>query len=159
MGKRHHKQQEIVCGAREMNKSGGTITHCHVWWYNDMTGRFSLNRSTYVCLQHRYKKEIPDSSITPCNGIVSHVGLQIFADHTPQNKHKQNKRIHDLPTSCGVLRVFILMPQTAVDVGDIHTWRTRVILITEKPEDPQFEPHAGIKNGVGSGISLVYQWS
>ena len=29
--------------------------------------------------------------------------------------------------------------------ADICTWQTRVILITRKPEDPQFEPHAGIK--------------
>ena len=42
--------------------------------------------------------------------------------------------------------------QTAVDAGDIRTWRTTVILVTGKPEDPQFELHAIIKMGV---ISLV----
>ena len=35
--------------------------------------------------------------------------------------------------------------QTAVDAGDIRTWQTTVILITGKPEDPQFKPHAWIK--------------
>ena len=42
------------------------------------------------------------------------------------------------------MRVYI-HAQTAVDAGDICTWRTMVIWLREKPEDPQFEPHAGIK--------------
>ena len=46
---------------------------------------------------------------------------------------------------CGILRVFYLHAQTAVDAGDLRTWRTVVILITGKLEDPQFEPHARIK--------------
>ena len=38
-----------------------------------------------------------------------------------------------------------LYAQTTVNAGDICTWRTTVILITEKPKDPQFEPRAGMK--------------
>ena len=28
----------------------------------------------------------------------------------------------------------------------------------KKPKDPQFEPHAKIKNGAGSGIFAAYLW-
>ena len=41
---------------------------------------------------------------------------------TIHEKQTQNKRVH---------------AQTAVDAGDIRTWRTTVVLI------PQFKPHAG----------------
>ena len=40
-----------------------------------------------------------------------------------------------------------LYAQTAADAGDICTWRTTVILIAGKTEDPQFEFHGGIKMG------------
>ena len=33
-----------------------------------------------------------------------------------------------------------------------------ILIMGKKTEDPQFEPHAGIKNGAGSGISSVYLW-
>ena len=52
------------------------------------------------------------------------------------------------PRSSRAVRHFMhvyLHAQIAVDAGDIHTWRTTVILIQEKPKDPQFEHHAGIK--------------
>ena len=32
-----------------------------------------------------------------------------------------------------------------VYAGDKCNWRTTVILVTGKPEDHQFEPHAGLK--------------
>ena len=38
-----------------------------------------------------------------------------------------------------------LHAQIPVDAGDMRTWRTTVIWLREKPEDPKFEPHAGIK--------------
>ena len=63
----------------------------------------------------------------------------------------QSKCIHNL---CAP-RNFYLHAQTAVHVSNIRTWRTTIILITEKPEDPQFEPHAGIKMVEVLG-SLVY---
>ena len=34
----------------------------------------------------------------------------------------------------------------------------RLFWLHEKPEDPQFEPHARDKNGAGFGISCVYLW-
>ena len=52
------------------------------------------------------------------------------------------------PRSLSAVRHFTpvyLHAKTAVDADDLRTWWTTVILITEKPEDPQFEPHAGIK--------------
>ena len=50
----------------------------------------------------------------------------------------------------GVFGFFADHAKTAVDTGDIPTWRTMVILIMRKTWRPQFEPHAGIKNGTGS---------
>ena len=79
---------------------------------------------------------------TQSNGVVNHVaqivGLRVFADHTCKNKCKTNASMIFL------CRVYF-HAQTAVDAGDICTWRTTVILLMEKPEDPQFEPHAGAK--------------
>ena len=48
--------------------------------------------------------------------------------------------------------------QTAVHLGSIHTLRTTVILIMEKTQRPQIEPHMPGKDGAGSGISGVYLW-
>ena len=46
--------------------------------------------------------------------------------------------------------------QTAVDVGDVLTWWTTVILITAKTLRPPFWAPCRDKNCAGSGISLVY---
>ena len=54
------------------------------------------------------------------------------------------------------LRMLYLHAQTTVDIGHIHFWQTVVILLTERTEDPEFEPHAWIKMGQVLGISLVY---
>ena len=39
-----------------------------------------------------------------------------------------------------------------------NTHLTIFFFLREKPEDLQFEPHAGIKNSTGCGISLLYLW-
>ena len=60
------------------------------------------------------------------------------------------------------LQVFYLHSQTAVGAGDIHTWWTAVSLITEKSEDPQFEPSARIKmvQVLGSSVYICgFRWS
>ena len=59
-------------------------------------------------------------------------------------KQMQSKCFHNLRAPCGVTRVY-LHAQTAVDAGDIRTWQMTVILIREKPEYHQLEPHAGTK--------------
>ena len=48
-----------------------------------------------------------------------------------------------------------LHAQTTVHAGNTRTWQTTIILITENPKDPQFEPHARIKMAQVLG-SLVY---
>ena len=67
------------------------------------------------------------------------------------------------PLSSRAVRLFTrvyLHAQTAVDAGDIRTWWTTVILITGKLEDPQFEPHAGIKMAQVLGCPLyICGWS
>ena len=74
-------------------------------------------------------------------------GLWVFADHTRNNKHK-NKCVHDLRTSFGVFTLVNLHTQTAVDAGDIHTWKTMVILITRKTQRPPIWAACRDKNGV-----------
>ena len=105
------------------------------------------------------------TSYTPtCNGIVSHGaqiwGLWVFADHTCKKKKTHAKQMH--PRSSRAVQRFMrvyLHAQTTVDAGDIRTWRTMVILITEKPEDPQFGPHAGIKKAqVLLSLVYIYEW-
>ena len=49
-----------------------------------------------------------------------------------------------MPPPCGILHMFYLHAQTTVDAGDMRTQQATVILITRKPEDPQFEPHVRI---------------
>ena len=36
--------------------------------------------------------------------------------------------------------------------------KPQLFSLQEKPEDLQFELHAGITHGAGSGISFVYLW-
>ena len=48
-------------------------------------------------------------------------------------------------THCAAFSHVYLHAQTAVDADDIRTQWTTVILNTEKPEDPQFKLHAGMK--------------
>ena len=57
----------------------------------------------------------------------------------------QNQCVHNLSAPRGILYTFYFHAQTVVDAGDIRTWQTMVIWLREKAEDPQFEPHAGIK--------------
>ena len=94
----------------------------------------------------------------PCNGIVSHGAesgcLLVFPPCT--QKQTQNQCAHDLCPPCGVLRVFYLRAQTAVDAGDIPTWRTVVILIMGKTWKPPIWAPCWGKNNTGYGISLVH---
>ena len=51
-------------------------------------------------------------------------------------------------------RHIYLYTETAVDAGDIRTWRTTVILIMGKPQRSLIWAPYRDKNGAGSGISL-----
>ena len=52
-----------------------------------------------------------------------------------------------------------LHARTAVDAGDICTWRTTVILITGQTRRPPIWAPCRNQDGAGSGISGVYLWS
>ena len=52
------------------------------------------------------------------------------------------------------LRLFVFA-QTVVHAGNTRTWWSMIILIMEKPEDPQIQPHAGVKMAQVP-VSLVY---
>ena len=74
--------------------------------------------------------------------------LLVFGFFLPTTHAKTNAiqmRLRYLRAVRRFMRVY-LHAKTAVDAGDIRTWRSTVILITgKKTKDPQFEPHAGIK--------------
>ena len=87
----------------------------------------------------------------PCNGVVSHGaqigGLPVFANHTRKKqmcprtsrivRHFMHAHLHGKPQ--------LMQVAYAPD----EPW---LFWLQEKPEDPQFEAHAG------SGIFLVYLW-
>ena len=78
------------------------------------------------------------SYIFPCNGVASHgdqiEGLQVFAHHTHINKCKTNASMN-FARRQRFTHVY-LQTKSAVDAGDIHTWRTMIILITGKSRRP-----------------------
>ena len=68
---------------------------------------------------------------------------------------KQSKTRSRSSGAARLLTRVYLHAQTAVHAGNLRTWRTTIILITGKPEDPQIEPYAVIKMVQGQ-VSLVY---
>ena len=42
----NYAQKEIVCHASQRKNSGGTITHLHVWWLNDVKGSSTHYKAT-----------------------------------------------------------------------------------------------------------------
>ena len=97
---------------------------------------------------HRYTREIPNLQYAPCNGVVRYGaeigGLWVFADHT--RKIKRNTNASKILTRRAA---FYMCLSSRYDCSrcrwHIYTWRTTTVLITGKPEDPQYESHAGIK--------------
>ena len=63
------------------------------------------------------------------------------------------------PRSLRTMRCFMhvyLHAHTTVDAGDICSWQTTVILIMEKPKDPN--PHTRIKMAQVLGSPILYLW-
>ena len=88
--------------------------------------------------------------------MLLNLGSSGFCRPHTQNQ-TQSKCAHDLRMPRGFKRVFVFMlrPQymqvtNAPDETRLFWWR-------EKPEDPQIQPHAGIKMAQGQ-VSLVYIW-
>ena len=96
----------------------------------------------------------PRPPIPPRVMAFSATGLNLGVfGFVPATHARKTQHVHDRCAPCGVLHVFYLHAQTAVD---LHTWGTAVILIMrKKPGDPQFEPHAGMKMAQVL-VSLVY---
>ena len=106
------------------------------------------------------------SYTTPCNGNVSHGApidevfgslLTIHAGISANKMHLWSSCtwVHKAREPCSFSCVFsvYLHAQTAVDAGDICTWR-----ITGKTWIPQLEPHALKKLVLTSGVSFLYLW-
>ena len=108
---------------------------------------------------YRYTPEIPDLLYRHvqwcCQPWGSNWGsLGFCRPHT--QKHTQNKYAHVLSRAVQRFMRVYLHVRTAVDVGDIRTWRTTVILITWKTRRPPIWAPCRNKDSAGSGISGVY---
>ena len=106
----------------------------------------------------------PRPRIPPRVMASSAIGLKLgVLGFLPTNTQKQmqNKWVHDLRAPCSVLRQFYLNAQTLVDAGDIRTWQPRLFSLREKPEDPQFEPHAEVKMAqvLGSPLYICVEYN
>ena len=99
-----------------------------------------------LCLPQIYKGD-PRPRILPHVMASSATGLKLGSCFLPTSHAKTNaKQMH--PRSSRTVRHFAhvyLHAQTAVDAGDIRTWRTKIILIAGKNQHPNFSPHAGLK--------------
>ena len=109
---------------------------------------------------HRYTREITDLLYHLCKSVVSHGaqigGLRVFAGHTCKNK--RNTICPQYLRSVWHFTRVHLHTKTAVDAGGIRTWRTMVILIMGNTRRPPIWAPCRNKDGIGSGISLVYLW-
>ena len=125
-----------------------------IWWPLQESG-----------LAPQINKGDPRSHISPRVMALSAMGLKlgfrVFADHARKYTSKTNAST--IFTCCAAFYAcfsFKLRPpaQTAVNAGDICTWRTVVTLITRKIGSPSIWGSCQDKNGADSGISLVYLW-
>ena len=104
---------------------------------------------------------------TPCNGVVSHMELQlgVFGSLPTMHEEMWKKFAHDFCAhafaSLGAMQLFTcvyLHAQTAVDEGDVRTWRIMVILIVGKTQIPPIGASCQKENGADSCISHLNLW-
>ena len=115
----------------------------------------SLNTSEYVTDIQGRSQTLYTTLVMASSAMG--IKLGVFGFYQPHmQKQTQTKCVHDLHMPCCVSARVNLHAQTAVDAGDIRTWRTTVILTTGKT--PIWAPCQD-PNGAGSGISLVYLWN
>ena len=86
----------------------------------------------------------------PSNSHVSHDnGAQIrvfgFSPTTQVQKQAQNKCVHDLCAPCSILCAFIFMLRPQLMQVTCAPDKSQLFWLRKEPENPQFEPHAGIK--------------
>ena len=94
------------------------------------------------------------SYIATCNGVISH-GLKLGVFWFLPTTHAKTNAMQMCPWSLRAVQPFTCVYPNAKTTCRWHTWWTTVILIMGKTRRPQFKPHAGIKNGAGSGISVL----
>ena len=70
----------------------------------------------------------------------------------------KNQCVHDLPTSCGVLRVFYLHTRTPVDAVTYTPDKLWLFWLQEKTRRPPICVPYRDEDGAGSWISGVYLW-
>ena len=98
------------------------------------------------------------SYTVPCNGVISHgLKLGVFGFLRTKNGKTDAKPMR--PRSLRTMQrlsEFYRHAQTAVDAGDMRTWRTVVILIMGKTRRPPIWAPCWNQDGAGFGISCVY---
>ena len=91
----------------------------------------------------------------------SAMGLKLGSSGFLPTTHTKTNAIQMHPRSSHAVQRFMCVyihAQTAVDAGDIRTWRITVILITGITQRPPIWAPCRDKNGAGFGISLEYLW-
>ena len=87
------------------------------------------------------------SIYNPCNGFISH-GTQFGGFQVLPTKHAKtsaNQCVHDLRMPWGVLRMFYLHPQTAVDAVTYTPDEPQLILFMRKNRKTPIQARTGIK--------------
>ena len=113
------------------------------------TYKFSHGTHTtyHLACRKLYSHRYPRPRVPPHVMASSALGLKLrvfgFLPIT-HAKHMQNECVHDFPMQCGVLcvSIFTLRPQY---MQVTYAPDKPQLLIMEKPKDPQFEPHVGMK--------------
>ena len=113
------------------------------FWGNSTMEKLSQN--------HRYTREIPDLLYHPVlSAMGSNWGSSGFCRPHAQTQ-TQNKCVHNLAVFYACLSSRSMQATYPPDVPRLFWLRGK------NPEDPQFEPHAGIKMGADSEISPVFR--
>ena len=87
----------------------------------------------------------------------SAMGLKFGVFGFLQTTHAKTMRPQSSHAVQHFTRVY-LHARTAINTGDIRTWRTTIVLITKNTQRPPIWAPCRNKDGAGSGISGVYLW-
>ena len=112
----------------------------------------------WQCTPSQIYTRDPRPPIPPCIMVSPAMGLNlgVFGFLLTTRSKTNAKQMHSLSLhATWLFTCDCLHAQTTVHAINIRTWRTTIILIMGKPDNPQFAPHGRIKLAQVLG-SLVY---